>query len=111
MLYQDSAIHGKGVFAAKDFYDSCAALPVEGALMGDGVPRYALCSTDTLRKTCAGHESVSDSAALTLKPHPTSPWFYMNSSFVAVGENPKVCTVTVDEVFACRKLRADANDK
>lgn len=124
MLYQDSAIHGKGVFAAKDFDDSCAALPVEGALivsdteeqilsavMAEGVPRYVLCSTDTFRKTCAGHESIRDSAALTLKPHPTSPWFYMNSSYVAVGETPQVCNVTVDEVFAGRKLRADDDVK
>lgn len=122
MLYQESVIHGKGLFAVKDFDDSCAALPVEGALLvcdslegilnvviGDGVPRYLLGHTDTLRKACAGHESVRDGAAPTLKPHPTSPWFYMNSSFVAVGETPKVSNVTADHVFSKRKLRAEDN--
>lgn len=50
------------------------------ALKSDGVPRYAVFITDELRKLCAANESMREGESLWLKPDPTSPWFYANSS-------------------------------
>ena len=67
------------------------------------------CAVWTLRKMCAGHESVRDDASLTLKPDGTCPWFCMNHSFVADGGGAGVDNVTVDVPFMGRKLRSGDN--
>jgi len=79
------------------------------AVMEDGVPRHLMCGIDSLRKMCAGYESVRDDASLTLKPDRTCPWFYMNSSFVAEGGGAGVDNVTVNVPFMERKLRSGDN--
>ena len=51
-----------------------------GAVKSDGVLRYAIGDTDTLRKLCAPHEAVREGAVLCLSPDPSNSWFYANSS-------------------------------
>ena len=51
-----------------------------GAVKRDGVPRYAIGDTDTLRKLCAPHEVVREGAVLCPRPGSSNPWFYANSS-------------------------------
>ena len=79
------------------------------AVMEDGVPWHLMCGIDSLRKMCAGYESVRDDASLTLKPDGTCPWFCMNHSFVAEGGGAGVDNVTVDVPFMGRKLRSGDN--
>ena len=79
------------------------------AVMEDGVPRYLMCGIDSLRKMCAGYESVRDDTSFTLKPDRTCPWFCMNHSFVAEGGGAGVDNVTVDVPFMGRKLRSGDN--
>ena len=79
------------------------------AVMEDGVPRHLMCGIDSLRKMCAGYESVRDDTSFTLKPDRTCPWFCMNHSFVADGGGAGVDNVTVDVPFMGRKLRSGDN--
>ena len=91
--FQGSRIHGHGLFTSKNLDSTYAGMPVEGsfhiynstdqllgAVKSDGVPRYAIGDTDTLRKLCAPHEAVREGAVLCLRPDPSNPWFYANSS-------------------------------
>ena len=57
-------------------------------MLADGVPRYGVCNSDTLRKICAPHESVRDGAGLYLRPDPCNPWYYMNSTAGATDGAP-----------------------
>ena len=77
--------------------------------MDDGVPRYIMCGTESLRKMCAGHESFRDGASLTLRPDPACPWYYMNFSFVAQGGNPKEGNVANERTFLDERLRSGVN--
>ena len=67
----------EGTFHVYDSYDQCVS-----AVHKDGVPRYALMNTDGLRDLCSPHESVRQGAGLYIRPHPLSPWYYANSSFI-----------------------------
>ena len=91
--FQGSRIHDRGLFTSKNLDSTYAGMPVEGSfhiynstdqLLGavkrDGVPRYAIGDTDMLRKLCAPHEAVREEAVLCLRPDPSNPWFYVNSS-------------------------------
>ena len=62
--FQRSRFHIHGIFASKNLDSTYAGMPVEGsfhiynstllgAVKGDGVLRYAIGDTDTLRKLCA----------------------------------------------------------
>jgi len=64
--FQGSGIHGHGIFTRENLDSTYAGIPVEGSfhiynstdqLLGvvknDGVPRYAIGDTDTLRKLCS----------------------------------------------------------
>lgn len=110
------------MFAAKDFTDACAGLPIEGsfivydtreqllnAVTEGGVPRYVMCGSDSLRKMCAGHELVRDGATLTLKPDRSCPWYYRNSSFVADGGTAKLDNAIEKYLIVDRKLRSGDN--
>ena len=90
--FQGSRIHGHGL-TSKNRDSTYAGMPVEGsfhiynstdhlfgAVKRDGVPRYAIGDTDTLQKLCAPHEAVREGAVLCLRPDPSNPWFYVNSS-------------------------------
>ena len=77
----------EGSFHLYDYWEQCLA-----AVEGDGVPRYAVCGTETLRKLCAPHESVRDGAQLYLKPDPVSPWFYVNSSALPKSAEQNIST-------------------
>ena len=55
-------------------------LDAQDAIYEDGVPRYAVCFGDQLRRLCDEHEHVREGVALYLKPAALSPWYYVNSS-------------------------------
>ena len=89
--FQGSRFHVHGLLASKNLDSTYAGMPVEGsfhiynstllgAVESDGVLRYAIGDTDTLRKLCAPHEAVRDGAVLCLRPDPSNSWFYVNSS-------------------------------
>ena len=91
--FQGSRIHGHGLFTSKNLDSTYAGMPVEGSfhiynstdhLLGavkrDGVTKYAIGDTDTLRKLCGPHEAGREGAVLCLRPDPSNPWFYVNSS-------------------------------
>ena len=50
------------------------------AVKSDGVPRYTVGDTDTLRKFCALHEAMREGAMLCLASDPSNSWFYVNKS-------------------------------
>ena len=76
---------------------------VLAVVLADGVPRYGVCNSDTLRKICAPHESVRDGAGLYLRPDPCNPWYYMNSTAgVTDGAPTAEQNVRLELVFSGR---------
>ena len=70
-----------------------------GEVKSDGVLRYAIGDTDTLRKFCAPQEAVREGAVLCLRPDPSNSWFYANSS----ANTDVEASILPDEPF--RKVR------
>ena len=96
--FQESSVHGKGRFAAESLPSNYGGIPMEGkfvvfdtpdeaktATTRDGVPRYAVCSNNTLSMLRAPHESVRKESALYLVPAPTCPLYNMKSSLDVQG--------------------------